>query len=113
MISTKFEDEIWIYFQTNLSPRTRKEYWNVVRDFDRLTGHDPLKLTRKEALNYYNTLIEKVNAGRLSYNTAVMRPTLLITADGMLIILKACHCLNRTKYCLKMLFQTLRKLIIY
>lgn len=73
MISTKFEDEIWIYFQTNLSPRTRKEYWNVVRDFDRLTGHDPLKLTRKEALNYYNTLIEKVNAGRLSYNTAVMR----------------------------------------
>ncbi len=73
MISTKFEDEIWIYFQTNLSPRTRKEYWNVVKDFDRLTGHDPLKLTRKEALNYYNTLIEKVNAGRLSYNTAVMR----------------------------------------
>lgn len=73
MISTKFEDEIWIYFQTNLSPRTRKEYWNVVRDFDRLTGHDPLKLTRKEALNYYNTLIEKVNAGKLSYNTAVMR----------------------------------------
>lgn len=73
MISTKFEDEIWIYFQTNLSQRTRKEYWNVVRDFDRLTGHDPLKLTRKEALNYYNTLIEKVNAGRLSYNTAVMR----------------------------------------
>ena len=73
MISAKFEDEIWIYFQTNLSPRTRKEYWNVVRDFDRLTGHDPLKLTRKEALNYYNNLIEKVNAGRLSYNTAVMR----------------------------------------
>ena len=73
MISVKFEDEIWIYFQTNLSPRTRKEYWNVVRDFDRLTGHDPLKLTRKEAMNYYNNLIDKVNTGRLSYNTAVMR----------------------------------------
>lgn len=73
MISTKFEDEIWIYFQTNLSPRTRKEYWNVIRDFDRLTGHDPLKLTRKEASNYYNNLIEKVNASKLSYNTAVMR----------------------------------------
>lgn len=73
MISVKFEDEIWIYFQTNLRPRTRKEYWNVVRDFDRLTGHDPLKLTRKEAMNYYNNLIDKVNAGRLSYNTAVMR----------------------------------------
>ncbi len=73
MISTKFEDEIWIYFQTNLSPRTRKEYWNVVKDFDRLTGHDPLKLTRKEALNYYNNLIKKVNSDKLSYNTAVMR----------------------------------------
>ena len=73
MISVKFEDEIWIYFQTNLSPRTRKEYWNVVRDFDRLTGHDPMKLTRKEALNYYNNLIEKVNSNKLSYNTAVMR----------------------------------------
>ena len=58
MISVKFEDEIWIYFQTNLSSRTRKEYWNIVKDFDRLTGHDPMKLTRKEALNYYNNLIE-------------------------------------------------------
>jgi len=73
MISAKFEDEIWIYFQTNLRARTRKEYWNVIRSFDKLTGHDPLKLTRKEAMNYYNSLIEKVNSGRLSYNTAVMR----------------------------------------
>ena len=47
MISAKFEDEIWIYFQTNLRARTRKEYWNVIRSFDKLTGHDPLKLTRK------------------------------------------------------------------
>ena len=73
MISAKFEDEIWIYFQTNLRPRTRKEYWNVIKSFDKITGHDPLKLTRKEAMNYYNNLIEKVNSGRLSYNTAVMR----------------------------------------
>ena len=73
MISAKFEDEIWIYFQTNLRARTRKEYWNVIRSFDKLTGHDPLKLTRKDAMNYYNNLIEKVNSGRLSYNTAVMR----------------------------------------
>ena len=73
MISAKFEDEIWIYFQTNLRARTRKEYWNVIRSFDKLTGHDPLKLTRKDAMNYYNSLIEKVNSGRLSYNTAVMR----------------------------------------
>ena len=73
MISAKFEDEIWIYFQTNLRARTRKEYWNVISSFDKLTGHDPLKLTRKDAMNYYNNLIEKVNSGRLSYNTAVMR----------------------------------------
>jgi len=73
MISAKFEDEIWIYFQTNLRARTRKEYLNVISSFDKLTGHDPLKLTRKDAMNYYNNLIEKVNSGRLSYNTAVMR----------------------------------------
>ena len=52
MISVKFEDEIWIYFQTNLSSRTRKEYWNIVKVFARWKGNDPLKLTRKEALNY-------------------------------------------------------------
>lgn len=73
MISEKFEEEIWIYFQTNLSQRTRKEYWNVVRNFDKVTGHDPLRLTRKDAMNYFNGLIEKVNSNKLSYNTAVMR----------------------------------------
>ena len=73
MISSKFENEIWIYFQTNLRPRTQRAYWNVIKSFDKLTGHDPMKLTRKEAMNYYNSLIEKVNSGRLSYNTAVMR----------------------------------------
>ena len=73
MISAKFEDEIWIYFQTNLSTRTRKEYWNVVKNFDKVIGHDPMKLTRKEAREYYNYLIERVNLGKLTYNTAVMR----------------------------------------
>lgn len=73
MISAKFEDEIWIYFQTNLSTRTRKEYWNVVKNFDKVIGHDPMKLTRKEAREYYNYLIERVNWGKLTYNTAVMR----------------------------------------
>ena len=82
MISVKFEDEIWIYFQTNLSSRTRKEYWNIVKDFDRLTGHDPMKLTRKEALNYYNNLIEKVNSNKLSYNTAAVSYTHLIEAKA-------------------------------
>lgn len=73
MISNKFQNEIWIYFQTNLSARTRKEYWNVVKNFDKFTGHDPMKLTRKEAVSYYSNLIELVNNNRLSYNTAVMR----------------------------------------
>lgn len=73
MISRKFEDEIWIYFQTNLSPRTRKEYWNVVRNFDKIVGHDPCKLTRKDATSYFTYLVNRVNEGKLTYNTAVMR----------------------------------------
>ena len=34
MITEEFENKIWIYFQTNLSPRTRKEYWNIIKNFD-------------------------------------------------------------------------------
>ena len=95
MISVKFEDEIWIYFQTNLSSRTRKEYWNIVKDFDRLTGHDPMKLTRKEALNYYNNLIEKVNSNKLSYNTAVMR---LSVMKSVCTFIETYTCLLYTSY---------------
>ena len=71
MISAKFEDEIWIYFQTNLRARTRKEYWNVIRSFDKLTGHDPLKLTRKDAMNYYNSLPCQLLAGAFSFLSPV------------------------------------------
>ena len=78
--------------------RTRKEYWNVIRSFDKLTGHDPLKLTRKDAMNYYNNLIEKVNSGRLSYNTAVMRLSVMksvctfIKAPYNIPIFFSCSC---------------------
>ena len=142
MISVKFEDEIWIYFQTNLSSRTRKEYWNIVKDFDRLTGHDPMKLTRKEALNYYNNLIEKVNSNKLSYNTAVMRLSVMKSVCTFIETYTVNHgkryinhfesmslpeqdkrhafkmvyitlsVVNRIRYCLKMQFLMPEKLII-
>ena len=55
MISSKFENEIWIYFQTNLRPRTRKEYWNVIKSFDKTmeaikaAGDTPYVVGRIEA----------------------------------------------------------------
>ena len=49
MISDKFKNTIWIYYETNLKARTRKEYWNVVKNFDKVVGHDPLELSHTDA----------------------------------------------------------------
>ena len=38
MISDTFKNTIWIYYETNLKARTRKEYWNVVKNFDKGRG---------------------------------------------------------------------------
>lgn len=73
MISTEFEEKIWIYYETNLLPDTRKKYWNIVKNFDKVIGHDPLKLTLDEAKEYYNYLINRINNNSLSYSTAVTR----------------------------------------
>lgn len=73
MISDKFMNTIWVFYEANLTPRTRKEYINVVRNFDKCIGHDPLKLTEDEAMNYYNFLLERIKSNRLSYTTGLMR----------------------------------------
>ena len=52
MISDEFNSKVWVYFETNLKPRTRKEYWKIVNDFDKEVGHDPLTLTSKDAPLY-------------------------------------------------------------
>lgn len=73
MISDQFMNTIWVFFEASLTPRTRKEYYNVVRNFDKITGHDPLKLTQDEAMNYYNYLLKRIENNQLSYTTGLMR----------------------------------------
>ena len=73
MISDEFNSKVWVYFETNLKPRTRKEYWKIVNDFDKEVGHDPLTLTSKDAAKYYKYLINKMENNRISYSTGVMR----------------------------------------
>ncbi|MDO5382730.1 MAG: site-specific integrase [Eubacteriales bacterium] len=73
MISAEFEEKIWVYYETNLLPATRKKYWNIIRNFDKVIGHDPLRLTLDESKEYYNYLINRINNNNLSYSTAVTR----------------------------------------
>lgn len=72
-ISKEFNDKIWIYFETNLKARTRKEYYNVVAHFTKCVGHDPYYLTLEDVKTFYEDLIKKINKEKLSYSTAVMR----------------------------------------
>ena len=66
MISAKFEDEIWIYFRQIKRCKNTKEYWNVIRSFDKFNRtRIQFKFNKKRGTNYYNSLIEKVNSGRL------------------------------------------------
>lgn len=71
--SDEFSSSIWTFYETNLSERTRKEYLNVIRNFIKTTQTDPLKLTQKSAETYTAYLTQRVNAGKLSYSTALMR----------------------------------------
>ncbi|MGN0317699.1 MAG: tyrosine-type recombinase/integrase [Lachnospira sp.] len=73
MISNEFTDKIWIYFQSNLTEKTMSEYWKIMRDYDRIVGKDLLSLTNKDAKKYYDSLIERINSGKLQYSTASMR----------------------------------------
>lgn len=72
-ISSIFTDKIWVYFETNLATRTRKEYWNVVKYFTKCVGHDPYELSLDDAKKFYEDLINKIQKEKLSYSTAVMR----------------------------------------
>lgn len=73
IFSDEFSNSIWLFYETNLSKRTRKEYLNVVKDFVKFTGTDPIKLNKKAADGYVDYLIKKVNDNTLSYSTALMR----------------------------------------
>jgi len=72
-ISKEFNEKIWVYFETNLKARTRKEYYNVVAHFTKCVGHDPYNLSLEDTKKFYEDLIKKINSEKLSYSTAVMR----------------------------------------
>ena len=92
MISDEFNSKVWVYFETNLKPRTRKEYWKIVNDFDKEVGHDPLTLTSKDAAKYYKYLINKMENNRISYSTGVMR---------LSVIRSVCNFNHRIRYYFK------------
>jgi site-specific recombinase XerD len=71
--SNDFLYSIWNFFAANLSERTRKNYYNIVRGYIKITGHNPDELTHSDADKYYNELVTKMNSGRLSRSTAIMR----------------------------------------
>lgn len=73
MITEEFENKIWIYFQTNLSPKTRKEYWNIIKNFDKITQKDPLHMDAEASDKYYKYLVDQVKKKKLSYSTALTR----------------------------------------
>lgn len=73
MISDQFMNTIWVFYEASLTPRTRKEYYNVVRNFDKIIGHDPLSLSYEDAMAYYHDLLDRIEKNRLSYTTGLMR----------------------------------------
>ncbi len=79
MINTSFDEldeflySIWNFYAANLSPRTSRNYYNIVKGYIKFTGKTPLKLTFEDADKYNQYLIERVKIGKLSYATAVMR----------------------------------------
>lgn len=73
VLSDEFNNSIWTFYETNLSKRTRKEYLGVVKNFVKITNTDPIKLTKETTEKYVKELNESYLKGTLSYNTLVMR----------------------------------------
>lgn len=64
---------IWNFFAANLSDRARKNYYNIVKAYVKVTGHTPDEMTHSDADKYFNDLVTKMNSGKLSRSTAIMR----------------------------------------
>lgn len=75
----EFLYSIWNFFAANLSERTRKNYYNVVKGYIKTVGHSPLKLSEEDAQKYFSDLTNRLNSGRLSYSTALMRMSVMRT----------------------------------
>lgn len=73
MLSDEFNNSIWTFYESSLSKRTRKEYLGVINNFVKITNTDPIKLTKDSCEKYVDELNKKYLKGELSYNTLVMR----------------------------------------
>lgn len=75
----EFLYSIWNFFAASLSEKTRKNYYNVIKAYIKITGHSPLELTESDTEKYFNDLTEKIQSKRLSYSTALMRMSVMRT----------------------------------
>lgn len=97
------------FFAASLSEKTRKNYYNVIKAYIKITGHSPLELTESDTEKYFNDLTEKIQSKRLSYSTALMRMSVMRTlceyirvrentpAEIILITLKIIYYLMKIK----------------
>ena len=52
----EFLYSIWNFFAASLSEKTRKNYYNVIKAYIKITGHSPLELTESDTEKYFNDL---------------------------------------------------------
>ena len=50
----EFLYSIWNFFAASLSEKTRKNYYNVIKAYIKITGHSPLELTESDTEKYFN-----------------------------------------------------------
>jgi site-specific recombinase XerD len=98
LISDEFMNTIWIFFESGLSTRTRKEYMAVLNNFCKITQADPLHLHQKDATLYNNELIDRYRSGRLSYSTVVMRISVMRTICGFVRYRQQLHGFDYINY---------------
>lgn len=61
----EFLYSIWNFFAASLSEKTRKNYYNVIKAYVKITGHSPLELTESDTEKYFNDLTEKIQKQKI------------------------------------------------
>ncbi len=80
-LSDEFMNMYWNFYSSNLSKRTQNEYFRVLLDFSKITQTDLLNTNYTAVEKYYNYIEDRLKNNRLSYNTAVMRFSVLRTVS--------------------------------
>lgn len=80
-ISNEFINMYWNFYASNLSIRTRTEYERVITQYSKITKTDLLNTNPDAVQVYFKYIEERLKSNRLSYNTAVMRFSVLRTVS--------------------------------